>query len=510
MKRFSLKFPSALFHAIVLRLYLKGKSEQRLPADLEYCGAGMNKKLLIVVIGLLVGGCTCLLLLAFWGSDSGLLPRRIKGSARPNLILVTVECIRADRVSALGYHRETTPHTDRFFQEGVLFTNAIAPTSWTLPSMVSLFTSKYPEEHGSVRGFWHGKDHKVFQSKIAQELVTLPEELKRHGYRTFGFNTNPHLTREFGFGKGLGRFDDTLIFATARDVVRAILNRKERYTSQQPYFLWVHFFDPHWPYTAQRPWITWYEPMPPYVPPEIYEGFIDVEVRNRRLPPDHEIIRYLSDSYDSEVNFWDESLAKLYSALGQDDNTMVVVASDHGEGFHEHGHMDHGYSLNAELTHVLMAFKFPGKEHAGTRITRAVSLLDIAPTMLAAVGLPANPEFRGTNLIPIIQAAERDDTEAYVFAHLDNFDKAQRSIESDTWKLLLDFKTKEVQLFNKKDDPGETKNLVGEYPALVETLSAQLVQKTKELEINAKYDTQESEATLSDEEIARLRELGYL
>ena len=170
-----------------------------------------------------------------------------------SVILITIDTLRADHLSCYGYRRNTSPNIDNIAKEGVFFQNAVASSSFTPPSMATIFTSKYPSSHGVKHGVF--KKNKVFNQEVLSDSIqTLAEILKENGYATYGFHTNPHLSKEFGFAQGFDFFNQ-FTFYDALELNSEILRNKDKIKSGGKYFLWVHYFDPHWPYLKRTPWI---------------------------------------------------------------------------------------------------------------------------------------------------------------------------------------------------------------------------------------------------------------
>src|SRR3972149_5968083 len=173
-----------------------------------------------------------------------------------NVILITIDTLRADHLSCYGYNRKTSPNIDKIAKKGVLFLNTVASSSFTPPSMATIFTSRYPSSHGVKHGVF--KKEKVFnQEVLSGSIKTLAEVLKENGYATYGFHTNPHLSKDFGFAQGFYSFKQ-FIFSDAMDLNVKILGNIDKIRAGGKYFLWIHYFDPHWPYFKRKPWISKY------------------------------------------------------------------------------------------------------------------------------------------------------------------------------------------------------------------------------------------------------------
>ncbi len=277
----------------------------------------------------------------------------------PNILLVTIDTLRADRVGAYGSRRALTPVMDRLGAEGVVFDHAMVQVPLTRPSHVSLLTGKLPFQHGI-------RDN--FSFSLAPEHHTLAEVLKGRGYATGGFVAAFMLNAESGLNRGFDAFDDAFDGAAANSAFLAEHQRRaaevERRAGawieraargKQPFFAWVHFYDPHSPY----------DPPPPYA------------------------ARYAANPYDGEVAYTDAALGRLLARLdrlGIRGSTLVVVTSDHGEGLGEHGEAEHGFFLYETTLRVPLIARWPGALAAGTRVGADARSIDILPTILDLVG----------------------------------------------------------------------------------------------------------------------------
>ena len=253
---------------------------------------------------------------------------------KSNVVLITIDTLRADHLSCYGYERNTSPNIDRIAEKGVIFKNVYAPSSWTAPSMVSLFTAVYPINHGVTHGVGYEKNvTRSIQEIFSEELVTLAEILKAHGYTTFGVASNLHLSERFGFARGFDYFK-CLPFIPAPPVNKTIYSWEDEIKHSDKFFLWVHYFDPHHFYFARSPWIDDYSPPEltqklnlPKKPWEELQAFIPV------LEKDPEALSNLVALYDSEINFVDSYIGELIKRFEFDKNTLLIITADHGEEF---------------------------------------------------------------------------------------------------------------------------------------------------------------------------------
>jgi arylsulfatase A-like enzyme len=329
--------------------------------------------------------------------------QRASRPSSPNVVLISIDTLRADHLSCYGYVRRTTPNIDRLAQEGTLVTQAYASSSWTIPSHMTMLTGLPPSRHGVDRP---GRS-------LARDHVTLAERLRGAGYQTAAFVSGPTLHRAFGFDHGFALYDNTMAFvrrdfvggdstmpseqvqrrahqAVTGPRVRAAVERWLDHGARPPFFLFVHLWDPHYDYIPRPPYDTRFDPG--------YLGdfdFSDVPFNPRINPrmPERER-EHLVALYDGEIAATDAVVGALSDALerhGWLADTLLVVTADHGEEFFDHGHKGHMRSLFEEMIHVPLVVRFPGRVPAGRRLDAIFASVHLMPTILGLLGLPAPP-----------------------------------------------------------------------------------------------------------------------
>jgi arylsulfatase A-like enzyme len=422
---------------------------------------------------------------------TGPLPAVEKPSRRPNVLIYLVDTLRSDRLGCLGYPKPITPNIDRFAAVSSLFLNAVGQSSWTKASVASIFTGLWPPAHGAI-GWKH---------KLSDEIDTLAEFLHAEGYQTAAFVTNPNVVKTFGFTQGFDEFTRKL--KRPSDQVNAMAfdwidGRRE----DAPFLLYLHTMDPHAPYAPPEPFRSEFAPnadeMPHWQP-------------RWRWPM--EALPYLSDLYDAEIAFNDDSFGKLLDFLeerGVYDETMIIFASDHGEEFKEHGRWRHGANLHAETLNFPLIIKFPGQSE-GVRVGQTVQHIDLLPTILSNVGLDIPPALDGRDLTGFggDDAVPADGVPSSIYSHLRlGRGPLNHSVVSGQWKLIrrLGEEGWQFSLFDWREDPNETNDLAGERPVLAAVLSASIDRKVTSGEEAEAVE----EVTLSKEMEEDLRALGYL
>ncbi len=315
----------------------------------------------------------------------------------PNILLIVVDALRADRLGCYGNARKLTPFVDGLAERGAVFLNAYANSSWTVPSIASLMTSRYPSQHHVV----------TFTSKLASEEVTLAETLQPLQYEAGGFSANFRLLESLGFAQGFQfwRSDAKLIAGLSGDELREQclewLDRAWQPSSAQPAMLYLHYMEPHSPYEPTEPYLSQFARNPDGS--DIDKLAAAKEIFSQDLCDiTHDDLRPFESLYEAEVAAVDAQIRLLFAELERRrflDNAITVITADHGEEFWEHGGLEHGRTLHNESIRVPLLLIAPGYQ-GGQRIEENVSLLDVGPTLLDLLGLPPEPRFEGRSLVP--------------------------------------------------------------------------------------------------------------
>jgi arylsulfatase A-like enzyme len=435
-------------------------------------------------------------------------------------VLISIDTLRADHVGSYGYERQTTPHLDAIAQDGIRFLRAYSPANWTLPAHMSVMTSQHPSGHGVVDA----------QFALGADSVSLQQMLRSAGYQTAAMVSWIYVGRKFGFARGFDRFDDLVDYgvlkhdwggaaAIAETTTDAAIRwlQGERSPST-PIFLFVHYFDPHMDYTPPAPFDTHFDPD--------YRGTADgthdwvkpyiAAIHRNPRPVDPRDREHMEALYDGEILYTDQQVERLLRAIDAEvglDNALVVIMSDHGEEFDDHGSMEgHGWTLYEEILHVPLLMRLPNRSRAGEVIDDLVTLLDIGPTMLAAAGIEAPPTFEGRNLLT---ASDPDSDSRYLFAESDRFKVRRRAVRGPRFKLVhtVDAGGREIgvqlrnefELFDLQTDPGEQTNLYTRAHPAGQFLSLLLRDRAA-----GKTSTPAPAPQLSEEELELLRSLGYV
>lgn len=356
---------------------------------------------------------------ARWGLAASLLAlvacagRGAGGRAAPNVLLVVVDALRADALGVNGYPLPTSPHLDALAAAGVNLPRAHAHATWTKPSMATLFTSLHPPQHG-LEHVTEEEGGVLSTAVLLDDLHTLAEALTAAGYLTVAVLDQVHLQQRFGFDQGFSAYAAMLGKAAPALNQRLLRWLDER--GREPFFAYVHYLDAHWPYTHRLPDQHLRLFGPRHLPERPPRGYQEAEAWAAGL--DARQLAALRARYDAEVAWVDAAIGELLAELrARDllDDTLVVVTSDHGEAFMEHGRILHGHEPYRELTHVPLILRPPAGWEPFVPVEEVVGLVDVMPTLLDLLGLevPATcqgrsfaPALRGERLAPQLHYAE--------------------------------------------------------------------------------------------------------
>ena len=398
-----------------------------------------------------------------------------------NVVLITLDTVRADHLGPYGYAEAKTPTLDQLAKEGIVFEKAYSQVPLTIPSHSSIMTGTWPFHHG-VRD---NGDH-----FLSEKEQTLAESLKGFGYHT-GAATAAYVTsRTWGFGQGFDYYGDNLKMGEQKgnnlwrverggaevvDDALGWLSQVSGPGQQQPFFLWLHLFDAHSPYT----------------------------------PPEPQRSEFKAHPYDGEIAYLDSQLRRLTDALaqsGQLQKTLVVVMADHGESLGEHGEETHGLLIYDSTTHIPLIVRLPGAEHKGTRIAQPVGTVDVMPTILEYAGIAIPASVQGQSLKPAIEGQKLPDRLIYSESFYARYHYGWHELQTVTDGQHRYIETSRPELYDRHADPEEKTNLLpGQDGSLWRQNLGQLVANG-----TPKEGTHAQAADLDEEQMERLRALGYV
>jgi arylsulfatase A-like enzyme len=430
--------------------------------------------------------------------------RRRDGAGQTNVVLVTVDTLRADHLGAYGYARPTSPRIDDLARRGLVFRNAETVQSATWPALTSLHTGLHPSAHGVIWNGWRPRGR----------FVTLAELLRARGYDTSAFVTNMKGAEHPGFSRlFLARGADQA--EEDRAATEAAIAQLER-VRDRPFFLWLHLISPH----------------ADYAPPAAYDAFAApggsslgggvtslVAAREGGARLTEADVARVVGLYDGEIAYVDAQVGRLLAALrglGLEEGTLVVHAADHGEDLHEHNrYFFHSPSMYSSSLRVPLVMALPGTLPRGGATDHPASLVDVAPTVLGLLGLPSPSSFQGVNLLPggavpaqPARTAVFSETSGRIF-----------SVSTPEWRFVYNpeklvpeapggpYPIGRTELFDRRRDPREQGNVAALRPEVVQALVAEVdAWRRRDLREGAGQAVQTIDPTTAEE----LRALGYI
>ena len=413
------------------------------------------------------------------GEPLGHLPAGVR-PADLNLLLVTLDTTRADRIHAYGFDGVETPNLDRLAREGVLFEQAVSPAPLTLPAHSSIFTGKFPPAHG-VRdngGFF-----------LDERETTLAERLQSRGFTTGGFVGAYVLDHKWGIAQGFQTYFDDFDLSKYQSLSLGSVDRPGNEVADKAlawldgvgskrFFGWVHFYDAH----------------SPYDPPEPFKS------------------RYAGHPYVGEIAFVDSQVGRLLSYLDAHhlaDHTVVVVMGDHGESLGEHGEGTHGFFVYQATMHVPLLIRAPYDAMAGRRVADTVRSIDILPTALELLGVKTSERFEGTSVVPLMTGAKKElGLAAYSEAIYPRFHfgwSDLRALTSGRYKFVA---APRPELYDLQQDPAESHNIYPERQALGDRMNQELI--ALEQRMSATASAPKAAVEVDPDARARLAALGYV
>ena len=373
----------------------------------------------------------------------------------PDIVLVLVDSLRADALDCYGFRaaHPASPRIDALAASGTLFLDAASSAPWTQPSVMSLFTSADPAVHGRV----------LPSSHTSTNVATLAGILRAAGYQTAAVTANPMTQARYGYARGFDFYDDYTVQINADNAAAAVgtdavVTREARRIlasrdPARPLFLFLLYMDVHWDYLPPPETLRLFTSDPVSAP----GGVQNLDAKY--VPP--AVRRRVRDAYAGEVRHTDSHVGELLDALAASPRapeTAVILCADHGDAFWEHGQTGHGKKFHPEETHVPLVMRVPGHTRPGGVVTGLVGLVDVAPTLAAAAGLPAPPFWSGRSLLPLLGGGRSEgraipQDNQIIGGH-------SRAVVTDRWRLVARPPFEALSgLYDRLADPAETNNL---------------------------------------------------
>ncbi len=485
-------------------------------------GAGFSAGLLALVVLSPVPG-----LLAAAGLGTGDAGDGAKRSV-PRVILLSVDTLRPDALSAYGGERISTPHLDRLAADGVLFRHAVSPAPWTVPAFASIMTGLWPQVHDTLKP----------QSRLPDELETLAERLRAAGYATAAIGASDMLAVKRNLSQGFERYDFVPVAKPGISFGERLLYRLDPlrpawrdWTDELPdlagrwlernrrrdFFLWLHYYDPHLGYAPPERFLPEDQP-----PKRIGRQFHKLPaVRNGHFAPTPAERDWIRRLYEAEVRHVDDSVGRLLQTLERldlYDDSLIVLTSDHGEELWEHGGFEHGHSLHREVLRVPLVIKLPrSRKGAAREVERPVSTAAILPTVLDLCGVRyRSGDLSAASLVPLLDDPGTPAAEAPAEPVLSTgtlYFEDQVALAFGGTKYIRRLESGAEELYDLAVDPGETVSIADSAPerlARARRLLAEAEAASKALRQVHQVPREGEETELDAETLRRLRALGYV
>ena len=446
--------------------------------------------------------------------------------SQEKVLFIVIDTLRADHLGCYNYSRDTSPTIDDLADQGILFESPTAQAPWTKPSVASLFTSTFPHTHGVT---WRGRN-----KRLPGSMVTLAEVFQENGFRTAAFSDNPHITVSNGFGQGFDKFVENHSFleGNAKQLTDQVITclKKNVYNRN---FIYVHYLDPHDPYQAPGMYRDIFlekntvdlrgtvkagnayvlngeysldqkmQKGGEKIPSETYPLAVPMQVSKEEL-------LYLIGLYDGEIKYVDYHISRIISALKElniFDKTTIVITSDHGEEFLEHGMFRHGYQLYEETIRVPLIIVSPRLKNIPQKIALPVNLIDIMPTLLDIFGIKFSGRKQGKSLVSLIN--QHENVETLSISETSWKGSHAQSARVGDWKYINDVRREKKELFDLNEDLGEYKNLCFQNLEMVEKISHLLSTALADKPL-VKENASSSTTPLQKKQLEKLKSLGYV
>ena len=434
---------------------------------------------------------------ALWGNL--MLFTTIHEQDRPNIIMISLDTLRADHLGCYGYERNTSPFIDSLARHGVRFSRVTANAPMTTPSHMSIMTSLYPQKHGVLSGRY----------RLKTKPPTLAAVLSSEGYLTAAFTEGGNISSIHGFDLGFDYY-----WEKKCDDIQRILGKGETWLEKhrgRPFFLFLHTYQPHEPYRPHQKFTDIFYPgttrrFPRGYPPGLFQVGASRALNEEEL-------RSVQALYDGEIRYCDASLDAFYHRLeekGLLENTLFIILSDHGEGFMEHRLMGHGNSLYEEALHIPLIFHMPAKIPGGRVIQAFARSIDIAPTILEIAACPLPASFTGVSLFSLFDSQESFPSITsllYLYPRRTATFYETHALRTPRYKYISSTDPAQPPaLFDLDGDPGEEENLASSRPRIVREMKEKLDRALARHRIAEEPDTVDPDARIEQE----LRELGYI
>ena len=437
---------------------------------------------------------TLLLVFSLFSCNSG---TETAPKKKPNVLVILIDTLRADHLSFNGYERNTSPVLDKFASENMNFKYAYSSSAWTPPSIATLFTGIYPSVHGHMPLKSQDDERaKGKFSKVDDGFTTLAEAYKENGYDTACISANPMVGENYGLKQGFDHF-----YSPGRETAAMVNKRSLKYLTElrakdKPFFLYMHYMDPHHPYTPVAP----------------YDKMFSGPLKSREYKQRE--VNYIG-KYDGEIKYVDDKIGEMFEWFRQNnlyEDLVVLIVADHGEQFMERGYLGHADRLHTEEVHIPYILKANG---AKGESKVPVSLVDAFPTLMEASGIEFKHAIHGVSLLSALEKRKEQGVLLEIIRHYNQ----KAFINSAGEKILLEYKM-DLGMVNTKLDEAFKVNLYDIYKdnlevkpiedsALMSKLKEDFKKLYKEI-LGLKKDYKTSEIEMDDDTFEKLKTLGYI
>lgn len=414
-----------------------------------------------------------------------------------NVVVIVIDTLRADFLPFYGYPYMTAPFMDQVAAKSIVFEKSFSTSSWTAPATASIFTSAFSSRHRVITGFAATKDLQkrnasIELNKLPKEQVTLGEYMKRAGYATMAVTDNINIGTDMGFDRGFDHFAN-YEYEGAPKVNKTAKKFLDSHGKSKPYFMYLHYMDPHSPYRTRDPWYS-----------SCAKKRGDTKKARTKC------------AYESEILYTDTHIAELFSRYKWFENSIVIITSDHGEEFWDHGRTGHGKTLYTEMLHVPFLVYHPNRPPR--RVQYHMQPLDILPTLARMMGQEKDPKWEGRSVRRMMKGETPSKTRRLIFSerlrHINKADPAKRSIIDGPWHYIETTDTTagdkliKAELYNIDIDYAERKDLSRRSKHMLDELTRNLAEFKKSGMLFSEGNDK-VKVPVNNDMLKELRSLGY-
>jgi arylsulfatase A-like enzyme len=440
---------------------------------------------------------------------------RINLPKTPNVIILLIDTLRKDHMGVYGYTRDTTPNIDLFSEKALTFQNAVSQCSWTSPSIATLFSSLYPSVHGLVA--YGKKDHEVQADFLNHEIATFPEMLKEKGYRTGAFAASRWICKRLQFDQGFDVFDPITSKHSPKPLASEVNDNAFEWilkNRNRPFFAYLHYMDVHSPYNPPAPFNSYFES-------KEYRQLTQKELSEisktcKQCEGSDNLYDYV-DQYDGEIRYVDDQIGHFLKKLEDENlinNTIIIITSDHGEGFFERGFRGHGWTLFNEEIDIPLIIKFPKQVSPPDIAHYKVELNDVGISILGLLNYRFPYDTDGLELFRSTESAENVSRIMFSEELSENMKSPpQIAAIKENLKAIFKLRGKRVtEIYDLEEDKSEKENILGLNPDMGREFEKEIIAwKKHKVDKRIALGLRQSTGSIDNKEtLKELKSLGYL